>query len=45
MAQRPVARAAYGGVLNLPVPSLAVVEGYALGGGLEIALSCDHHRR
>ena len=41
MAQRPVARAAYGGVLNLPVPSLAVVEGYALGGGLEIALSCD----
>jgi enoyl-CoA hydratase/carnithine racemase len=41
MAQRPVARAAYGGVLNLPVPSLAVVEGFALGGGLEIALSCD----
>ena len=41
MAQRPVARAAYGGVLNLPVPALAVVEGFALGGGLEIALSCD----
>jgi enoyl-CoA hydratase/carnithine racemase len=41
MAQRPVARAAYGGVLNLPMPSLAVVEGFALGGGLEIALSCD----
>ena len=41
VTQRPVARAAYSGVLNLPMPTIAVVEGFALGGGLEIALSCD----
>src|ERR1035437_1215393 len=41
VAQRPAARAAYSGVLNLPMPTIAVVEGFALGGGLEIALSCD----
>lgn len=40
-AQRPLARAAYGGVLNLPVPVVAAVDGFALGGGFEIALSCD----
>lgn len=41
MAQRPVTRAAYHAVLSLPVPAIAVVEGFALGGGFEIALSCD----
>jgi enoyl-CoA hydratase/carnithine racemase len=41
LAQRPVTAAAYRGVLDLPMPAVAAVHGFALGGGFEIALSCD----
>lgn len=41
LAQRPTIRSLFAALLDMPQPTVAAVSGFALGGGFELALSCD----